>query len=181
MLLKSCLHFILPATTYENPQPHAHTVHRRVGEMAAITLHILNNLTTKLQLLQCYKFKLFSLSHPGAVCGRNKYTVVHHSHYDTVRLWLTILSRSDAIRGRNKYTAVHHSHYDTVRLWPTVLSHSDAICGRNKYTAVQHSHYDTVRLWLTILSHSEACSGTVHPFILLLDCERLSDISRRYK
>jgi len=63
----------------------------------------LNNPITKLQLSQCYKFKLLGLSHPGAVCGRNKYTRVHHSHHDTVRLWPTVLSHKEAICGRNKY------------------------------------------------------------------------------
>jgi len=114
------VYFILPATTYENLQPHVHTVHKEVEEMAAIYATHLNNLTIKLQLFQCYKFKLFSLSHPGAVCGRNKYTTVHHSHYDTVRLWLTIPSYPEAICGRNKYAIVEYTHFITAGLWETL-------------------------------------------------------------
>jgi hypothetical protein len=112
----------------------------------------LNNPTTKLQLSQCYKFKLFSLSHPGAVRGRKNYTMVHHSHYDIVRILSTILSHSDATCDRNKYTVVHHSPHDIARLWSNVLSYPEAICGRDKYTVVHHSPLDNVRLWSTVLS-----------------------------
>lgn len=104
----------------------------------------LNNLT-KHKLSQCYKFKLLSMSHPGAVCDKNKCTVVHHGHYVTVWIW-TIRSHSDALCDRNKYTVVHHAHYVTVRLWQTVLPHSDTICDRNKYAVLQ---YITARLWQT--------------------------------
>jgi hypothetical protein len=140
----------------------------------------LNNLITKLQLSQCHKFKLFSLSQPGAVCGRNTYTTVHHSHFDTVRLWLTVRSHSDAICGRNKYTVVHHSHFDTVRLRSTVLlSYPEAICNRSKYAVVQYTHYITAGPWETfwhilevqITKISTQCY--IIPTILLLNHNRL--------
>lgn len=54
MLLISCLHFILPATIYENLQPRVHTVHRRGRDGSQYATH-LNNLikiTPALSILQ---------------------------------------------------------------------------------------------------------------------------------
>ena len=132
-------------------------------------------------LSQCNKFQLFSLSHSDAICDRNKYTVIHHSHYDTVTLWLTVLQYPEAICGRNKYAVVQYTHYITDGLgetfWhiqevqivkistqcyiiPTILllNHNRLLCQSYELYMIKTSmqQYITARLWQTVLSHRRA-------------------------